>query len=157
MLKNNDFYDNQKEEVSGDADHVRACAQRALCGSCVPMQCLWLLSLFCNFMQSCICILTILYFVKLIWTQLKLYCFFICEYFSFRVYLFVPCFRLQLQTPGHYSPLEAFYEDKRALLPSSGDGVITACPANAWGAVINHSMHPEMKVAKIYPITATKV
>uniref|UniRef100_A0A3Q3E2Y9 DENN domain-containing protein 11 n=1 Tax=Labrus bergylta TaxID=56723 RepID=A0A3Q3E2Y9_9LABR len=25
--------------------------------------------------------------------------------------------RLQLQSPGHYSPLEAFYEDKRALLP----------------------------------------
>ncbi|XP_029318095.1 protein LCHN-like [Cottoperca gobio] len=54
--------------------------------------------------------------------------------------------RLQLQTPGHYSPLEAFYEDKRALLPPSGDGVVTACPANAWGAAINHSMHPEMKI-----------
>ncbi|KAG7255358.1 hypothetical protein CRUP_025385 [Coryphaenoides rupestris] len=33
--------------------------------------------------------------------------------------------RLQLQAPGHYSPLEAFYEDKRALLPTGGDGVIT--------------------------------
>ncbi|XP_075867634.1 DENN domain-containing protein 11-like [Nelusetta ayraudi] len=54
--------------------------------------------------------------------------------------------RLQLQTPGHYSPLEAFYEDKRAVLPSGGDSVVTACPANAWGAVINHSMHPEMKI-----------
>lgn len=54
--------------------------------------------------------------------------------------------RLQLQSPGHYSPLEAFYEDKRALLPPSGDGVVTACPANAWGAVLNHSMHPEMKI-----------
>ncbi|XP_026217771.1 DENN domain-containing protein 11-like [Anabas testudineus] len=54
--------------------------------------------------------------------------------------------RLQLQSPGHYSPLEAFYEDKRALLPPSGDGVVTACPANAWGAAINHSMHPEMKI-----------
>ncbi|XP_029350575.1 protein LCHN-like [Echeneis naucrates] len=54
--------------------------------------------------------------------------------------------RLQLQSPGHYSPLEAFYEDKRALLPPSGDGIVTACPANAWGAVINHSMHPEMKI-----------
>ncbi|KAE8281551.1 Protein LCHN [Larimichthys crocea] len=54
--------------------------------------------------------------------------------------------KLQLQSPGHYSPLEAFYEDKRALLPPSGDGVVTACPANAWGAAINHSMHPEMKI-----------
>ncbi|XP_041637014.1 DENN domain-containing protein 11-like [Cheilinus undulatus] len=54
--------------------------------------------------------------------------------------------RLQLQSPGHYSPLEAFYEDKRALLPPSGDGIVTACPANAWGAAINHSMHPEMKI-----------
>lgn len=54
--------------------------------------------------------------------------------------------RLQLQTPGHYSPLEAFYEDKRAVLPPGADGIVTACPANAWGAVINHSMHPEMKI-----------
>ncbi|CAF96311.1 unnamed protein product, partial [Tetraodon nigroviridis] len=54
--------------------------------------------------------------------------------------------RLQLQSPGHYSPLEAFYEDKRALLPPSGEEVVTACPANAWGASINHSMHPEMKI-----------
>ncbi|XP_047431851.1 DENN domain-containing protein 11-like [Mugil cephalus] len=54
--------------------------------------------------------------------------------------------RLQLQSPGHYSPLEAFYEDKRALLPPSGDGVVTALPSNTWGAAINHSMHPEMKI-----------
>ncbi|XP_056133162.1 DENN domain-containing protein 11-like [Lampris incognitus] len=53
--------------------------------------------------------------------------------------------RLQLQFPGHYSPLEAFYEDKRALLPPSGDSVVTACP-NIWGASLNHSMHPEMKI-----------
>ena len=59
--------------------------------------------------------------------------------------------RLQLQTPGHYSPLEAFYEDKRAILPPSGDGVVSACPANAWGAAINHSMHPEMKV-RTFPL-----
>ena len=60
--------------------------------------------------------------------------------------------RLQLQTPGHYSPLEAFYEDKRALLPPSGDVVVTACPAIAWGAALNHSMHPEMKVGGGFPI-----
>ncbi len=64
----------------------------------------------------------------------------------------VPCCRLQLQSPGHYSPLEAFYEDKRALLPPTGDGVVTACPANAWGAAINHSMHPEMKVWGTFPL-----
>nr|XP_020474883.1 protein LCHN-like isoform X1 [Monopterus albus] len=54
--------------------------------------------------------------------------------------------RLQLQSPGHYSPLEAFYEDKRARLPPSGDAVVTACPANIWGAAINYSMQPEMKI-----------
>ncbi|XP_043964662.1 DENN domain-containing protein 11-like [Gambusia affinis] len=54
--------------------------------------------------------------------------------------------RLQLQSPGHYSPLEAFYEDKRALLPPSGEDVVTAFPANAWEVAINHSMHPEMKI-----------
>ncbi|KAM8884147.1 DENN domain-containing protein 11-like [Synchiropus picturatus] len=54
--------------------------------------------------------------------------------------------KLQLQSPGHYSPLEAFYEDKRALLPPSGEDIVTTCPANAWGAAINHSMHPEMKI-----------
>uniref|UniRef100_A0A3Q3AFA4 DENN domain-containing protein 11 n=1 Tax=Kryptolebias marmoratus TaxID=37003 RepID=A0A3Q3AFA4_KRYMA len=58
--------------------------------------------------------------------------------------------RLQLHTPGHYSPLEAFYEDKRALLPPSGESVVTALPANAWGAAINHSMHPEMKFIRFF-------
>lgn len=60
--------------------------------------------------------------------------------------------RLQLQSPGHYSPLEAFYEDKRALLPSCGGEVVTGCPASAWGATINHSMHPEMKVWRIFSL-----
>lgn len=64
------------------------------------------------------------------------------------------CFvsRLQLQSPGHYSPLEAFYEDKRALLPSRGEEVVTGCPANIWGATINHSMHPEMKVWRMFAL-----
>lgn len=61
-----------------------------------------------------------------------------------------PCPRLQLQSPGHYSPLEAFYEDKRAILPPGGDCIVTACPASAWGAAINHSMHPEMKVGGFF-------
>lgn len=34
------------------------------------------------------------------------------------------------------------------MLPPDGDCVVTACPANAWGAVVNHSMHPEMKVTR---------
>ncbi|XP_061663461.1 DENN domain-containing protein 11-like [Syngnathoides biaculeatus] len=54
--------------------------------------------------------------------------------------------RLQLQFPGHYSPLEAFYEDKRALLLPSSEDVVSVCPINAWGAAIHHSMHPEMKI-----------
>lgn len=54
MLKNNHFYDNQKEEESSDADHVRACAQRAPCGlsTVCAVQCLWLLFLFRIFMQN---------------------------------------------------------------------------------------------------------
>ncbi|XP_077399503.1 DENN domain-containing protein 11-like isoform X2 [Vanacampus margaritifer] len=55
-------------------------------------------------------------------------------------------FILQLQSPGHYSPLEAFFEDKRALLLPSGHDVISLCPISAWGAAIHHSMHPEMKI-----------
>ncbi|XP_077565748.1 DENN domain-containing protein 11-like [Stigmatopora nigra] len=54
--------------------------------------------------------------------------------------------RVQLQSPGHYSPLEAFFEDKRALLLPSGDNIVSVCPIHIWGASINHSMHPEMKI-----------
>lgn len=57
-----------------------------------------------------------------------------------------PSFRLQLQSPGHYSPLEAFYEDKRAVLPPDGGDAVTF-PPGVWGSAINHSMHPEMKVS----------
>uniref|UniRef100_A0A3P9K8M0 DENN domain-containing protein 11 n=1 Tax=Oryzias latipes TaxID=8090 RepID=A0A3P9K8M0_ORYLA len=53
--------------------------------------------------------------------------------------------RLQLQSPGHYSPLEAFYEDKRAVLPPDGGDAVTF-PPGVWGSAINHSMHPEMKI-----------
>ncbi|XP_075875288.1 DENN domain-containing protein 11 [Nelusetta ayraudi] len=53
--------------------------------------------------------------------------------------------RLQLQSPGQYSPLEAFYEDKRAVLPLTGNGLVTACPA--WSVTtLNRCMHPEMKI-----------
>lgn len=58
------------------------------------------------------------------------------------------CFcRHQLQCPGQYSPLEAFYEDKKAVLPPKGNGLVTACPT--WSVTtINRCMHPEMKVWK---------
>ncbi|XP_060779886.1 DENN domain-containing protein 11 isoform X1 [Neoarius graeffei] len=49
----------------------------------------------------------------------------------------------QLQCPGQYSPLEAFYEDKKAVLPSGGNGLVTVCPTST---MVNRSMHPEMKI-----------
>uniref|UniRef100_A0A8D3DSN5 DENN domain-containing protein 11 n=2 Tax=Scophthalmus maximus TaxID=52904 RepID=A0A8D3DSN5_SCOMX len=53
--------------------------------------------------------------------------------------------RHQLQCPGQYSPLEAFYEDKKAVLPPTGNGLVTACPT--WSVTtINRCMHPEMKI-----------
>ncbi|CAN9498731.1 unnamed protein product [Ophioblennius macclurei] len=54
--------------------------------------------------------------------------------------------RHQLQCPGQYSPLEAFYEDKKAVLPPSvGNGLVNACPT--WSVTtINRCMHPEMKI-----------
>lgn len=89
--------------------------------------------------------------VKLIIWYLHFFLITRCFFVFFYLFLFfwmplLPFSRLQLQSPGHYSHLEAFYEDKRALLPPSGDAVVTALPANAWSAAINHSMHPEMKV-----------
>ncbi|XP_029951894.1 protein LCHN-like [Salarias fasciatus] len=53
--------------------------------------------------------------------------------------------RHQLQCPGQYSPLEAFYEDKKAVLPPTGNGLVNACPT--WSVTtINRCMHPEMKI-----------
>ncbi|KAA0714972.1 Protein LCHN [Triplophysa tibetana] len=54
--------------------------------------------------------------------------------------------RHQLQCPGQYSPLEAFYEDKKAILPPGGNGLVTACPSSALGPIVNRCMHPEMKI-----------
>ncbi|TNN00775.1 DENN domain-containing protein 11 [Takifugu flavidus] len=51
--------------------------------------------------------------------------------------------RHQLQCPGQYSPLEAFYEDKRAVLPPAGNG--PSCLT--WSVTnINRCMHAEMKI-----------
>ncbi|KAM4554064.1 DENN domain-containing protein 11 isoform 2-T2 [Fundulus diaphanus] len=53
--------------------------------------------------------------------------------------------RHQLQCPGQYSPLEAFYEDKKAVLHPTGNGLVTSLPT--WTvASINRCMHPEMKI-----------
>ncbi|KAK3569983.1 hypothetical protein QTP86_007887 [Hemibagrus guttatus] len=49
----------------------------------------------------------------------------------------------QLQCPGQYSPLEAFYEDKKAVLPPGGNGLVTVCPTST---MVNRCMHPEMKI-----------
>ncbi|XP_038857419.1 DENN domain-containing protein 11-like isoform X2 [Salvelinus namaycush] len=54
--------------------------------------------------------------------------------------------RHQLQCPGSYSPLEAFYEDKKAVLHPAGNGLVTACPTSYWVPAINRCMHPEMKI-----------
>ncbi|TRY66400.1 hypothetical protein DNTS_003364 [Danionella cerebrum] len=40
--------------------------------------------------------------------------------------------------PGQYSPLEAFYEDKKAVLPPGGNGLVTSCPTSALAPIITH-------------------
>ncbi|XP_062317063.1 DENN domain-containing protein 11 [Osmerus eperlanus] len=55
--------------------------------------------------------------------------------------------RHQLKCPGQYFPLEAFYEDKKAVLPPAENGLVTLCPSSVWTAApINRCMHPEMKI-----------
>ncbi|XP_029104206.1 DENN domain-containing protein 11 [Scleropages formosus] len=55
--------------------------------------------------------------------------------------------RHQLKCPGQYSPLEAFYEDKKAILPPTGNGLVTACPPSTKGVPHNRCcMNPEMKI-----------
>ncbi|XP_036376189.1 DENN domain-containing protein 11-like [Megalops cyprinoides] len=55
--------------------------------------------------------------------------------------------RLQLQCPGQYSALEAFYEDKKALLPPLENGLIITSPSRSRGASQSRCMHPEMKIS----------
>uniref|UniRef100_A0A3B3QNS9 DENN domain-containing protein 11 n=1 Tax=Paramormyrops kingsleyae TaxID=1676925 RepID=A0A3B3QNS9_9TELE len=59
--------------------------------------------------------------------------------------------RHQLQCPGQYSPLEAFYEDKKAVLPLGGNGLVTTCPTSTSTAPPHGRccMNPEMKVGFI--------
>ncbi|XP_006633763.2 DENN domain-containing protein 11 [Lepisosteus oculatus] len=53
--------------------------------------------------------------------------------------------RHQLEVPGHYSQLEAFYEDKKGVLPM-GNGATTSLQPGPWVPTVNRCMHPEMKI-----------
>lgn len=52
--------------------------------------------------------------------------------------------RHQLEMPGHYSHLEAFYDDKKGVLPD-GKGTASQQPVH-WLPSIHRYMYPEMKV-----------
>ncbi|NP_001089578.1 DENN domain-containing protein 11 [Xenopus laevis] len=51
--------------------------------------------------------------------------------------------RHQLEIPGHYTPLEAFYEDKKGVLPV---GPQTCQPALHWLPPVHKHLYPEMKI-----------
>ncbi|XP_064417151.1 DENN domain-containing protein 11 [Latimeria chalumnae] len=53
--------------------------------------------------------------------------------------------RHQLEAPGHYTQLEAFYEDKKGVLPA-GKGITTSIQPVHWFPSINKYMYPEMKI-----------
>lgn len=53
--------------------------------------------------------------------------------------------RHQLETPGHYSHLAAFYEDKKGVL-HTGPGRGGSLPPVCWLPSIHRYMYPEMKV-----------
>ncbi|XP_053574970.1 DENN domain-containing protein 11 isoform X1 [Bombina bombina] len=53
--------------------------------------------------------------------------------------------RHQLEIPGHYTPLEAFYEDKKGILPA-GMGTQGCQPTVHWLSSIHKHMYPEMKI-----------
>nr|XP_033813905.1 DENN domain-containing protein 11 isoform X6 [Geotrypetes seraphini] len=53
--------------------------------------------------------------------------------------------RHQLEIPGHYSHLEAFFEDKKGVLPA-GKGVSAYLQPIHWLPSIHRYMYPEMKI-----------
>ncbi|MEE6477758.1 hypothetical protein FKM82_011622 [Ascaphus truei] len=53
--------------------------------------------------------------------------------------------RHQLEIPGHYTPLEAFYEDKKGVLPT-GSGAQGYQPTVHWLPSIHKHFYPEMKI-----------
>lgn len=58
--------------------------------------------------------------------------------------VYVLC-RHQLEMPGHYSHLAAFYEDKKGVL-HAGPGRGSSLPPVYWLPSIHQYMYPEMKV-----------
>lgn len=54
--------------------------------------------------------------------------------------------RHQLEMPGHYSHLAAFYEDKKGVL-HAGPGRGGSLPPVYWLPSIHRYMYPEMKVS----------
>ncbi|XP_048404608.1 DENN domain-containing protein 11 [Stegostoma tigrinum] len=56
--------------------------------------------------------------------------------------------RHQLEIPGHYAQLEAFYEDKKGVLPTamSSKGIPTSLQPLHWLPTVNKYMYPEMKI-----------
>ena len=61
--------------------------------------------------------------------------------------------RHQLETPGHYSHLAAFYEDKKGVL-CAGPGSGGSLPPVYWLPSIHRYMYPEMKVGQPNSLTA---
>lgn len=55
--------------------------------------------------------------------------------------------RHQLEAPGHYSHLAAFYEDKKGVL-HAGPGRGSGLPPVYWLPSIHRYMYPEMKVGQ---------
>ncbi|XP_075359626.1 DENN domain-containing protein 11 isoform X2 [Mycteria americana] len=53
--------------------------------------------------------------------------------------------RHQLEMPGHYSHLEAFYDDKKGVLPDSKGTPASQQPVH-WLPSIHRYMYPEMKI-----------
>ncbi|XP_038609193.1 DENN domain-containing protein 11 isoform X2 [Tachyglossus aculeatus] len=53
--------------------------------------------------------------------------------------------RHQLETPGYYSHLAAFYEDKKGVLPVGKDALNSRQPVH-WLPSIHRYMYPEMKI-----------
>ncbi|XP_069823368.1 DENN domain-containing protein 11 [Dendropsophus ebraccatus] len=53
--------------------------------------------------------------------------------------------RHQLELPGHYTPLEAFYEDKKGVLPA-GVSPQSCQPSVQWLSSIHKHLYPEMKI-----------
>ncbi|KAE8613281.1 hypothetical protein XENTR_v10007653 [Xenopus tropicalis] len=51
--------------------------------------------------------------------------------------------RHQLELPGHYTPLEAFYEDKKGVLPVAPQ---TCQPTSHWLPSVHKHLYPEMKI-----------